>query len=499
MWEEQFQNLTENRNIKENLSALRSEIKDPAVKAAVKERVGEGAQLTALLTSEEPKVRKNAALLLGDLGISAAVPMLFSAYRKEETLFVRSAYLSAMGKLDATEYLEAFKERFTELSAVEPEESERKHIREELRELERIIAAAEGLPKHTFTGFEKPHELVLTAVRELRGAVLEEVRELSASVQRKTAEHPLGVLVYTKQLSPFLQLRTYRELLFPIPGVAKVPAQPKEAACVLAGSGLPELLRECHRETTPYYFRLELKSRMTLEEKTNFARKFAAQLEDLTGRQFVNSTSDYEVELRLVETKEGEFLPFLKLYTIPMKRFSYRKNAIAASIHPANAAAMMRLARPYLKENAQILDPFCGVGTMLIERDLCVPAREIYGIDVFGDAITMARENAALAGKRIQFIHRDYFDFKHTYEFDEIVTNMPVRGKKTKEEQDAFYASFFEKSRTILSREGILILYSNEQGFVKKQLRLNPDYKLLQEFCIRRKDQFYLYIIGIKR
>ena len=29
---------------------------------------------------------------------------------------------------------------------------------------------------------------------------------------------------------------------------------------------------------------------------------------------------------------------------------------------------IVALAEPYLKENAQILDPFCGVGTMLIER-----------------------------------------------------------------------------------------------------------------------------------
>jgi 23S rRNA G2069 N7-methylase RlmK/C1962 C5-methylase RlmI len=135
---------------------------------------------------------------------------------------------------------------------------------------------------------------------------------------------------------------------------------------------------------------------------------------------------------------------------------------------------------------------------MLIERDICVPAREKYGIDIFGDAIVMARENAALAGEQINFIHRDYFDFKHSYKFDEIITNMPMRGRKTREEQDAFYGEFFRKSRSILAEDGIIIMYSNEQGFIKKHLRLNPDYKLLQEFCMREKDQFYLFIIGVK-
>ncbi len=60
---------------------------------------------------------------------------------------------------------------------------------------------------------------------------------------------------------------------------------------------------------------------------------------------------------------------------------------------------LVALAEPYLKENAQILDPFCGVGTMLIERDIRVPAREKYGIDIFGEAIRGARENASYAGE----------------------------------------------------------------------------------------------------
>ena len=165
------------------------------------------------------------------------------------------------------------------------------------------------------------------------------------------------------------------------------------------------------------------------------------------------------------------------------------------SIHPANAALLVSLAKPYMKEYAQILDPCCGVGTMLIERDICVPAREKYGIDIFGDAIEMARENAALAGEKINFIHRDYFDFKHAYKFDEIITNMPVRGRKTKEEMDDFYAAFFEKSKEVLTDCGIIIMYSNEVGFVKKQLRLHKEYNLLQQFTIRKKTQDTLFII----
>jgi 23S rRNA G2445 N2-methylase RlmL len=499
MWKSIYEELTGHNNVKENLSALRSQIKEPKIKAEVKKALGDGDWLVALLASEEPKIRKNAALLIGDLELQAALSKLFFAYTNEETLFVKSAYLTAMGKLDAAEYLDVLKERQRKLCAAKPLENEKKHIREEMRELEKIITGLEGIKKHTFVGFTNPHELILTANKEQRQITAEEVQRLPAGIQRKMGQHPLGVLVYTKQITPFLKLRTYRELLFPIAGAKKLSLQPREAAGAIAASGLTDFLKECHKnQDGPFYFRLELKSKMDLAAKTAFAKKFAAELEDLTARGLVNSTKDYEIEIRLVETKEGNFLPFVKLYTIPMKRFAYRKNAISTSIHPANAAAVMAAARPYLKEEAQILDPFCGVGTMLIERDICVPAREKYGIDIFGDAIVMARENAALAGEQINFIHRDYFDFKHSYKFDEIITNMPMRGRKTREEQDAFYGEFFRKSRSILAEDGIIIMYSNEQGFIKKHLRLNPDYKLLQEFCMREKDQFYLFIIGVK-
>jgi len=283
--------------------------------------------------------------------------------------------------------------------------------------------------------------------------------------------------------------------LFPIHTNERIPAMPHRAAELLWHSDLYAFLTECHEGDAPFFFRLEVKS---AEPKTEFVKKLGASLEKKSDWKLANSTTDYEIEIRLIEAKDGSFVPFLKLYSMKMKRFAYRKNAIAMSIHPATAAMLMYLAKPYLKENAQILDPCCGVGTMLIERDILVPAREKYGIDIFGDAIDMARENAALAGEKINFIHRDYFDFKHDYKFDEIVTNMPVKGKKAKEDMDAFYARFFEKSKSLLAEDGIIIMYSNEVGFVKKQLRLQPCYRLIQEYTVRKKDSYCLFIIGMK-
>lgn len=212
----------------------------------------------------------------------------------------------------------------------------------------------------------------------------------------------------------------------------------------------------------------------------------------------LNSTDSYEAEIRILSSKEGQIRIFLKMNTIEMNRFAYRKEAIAASIHPSSAALLMHLAKPYLKEKAQILDPCCGVGTMLVERHMLLPARVIYGIDIFGEAVEKAKINCDAAGMHVNFIHKDYLDFEHDYRFDEIIANMPVRGKKTKEEQDRFYEHFFDKSADLLAPGGNMIIYSNEDGFIKKQLRLHENLRLKQEFVIHEKNHFVLYIIGLR-
>ena len=487
-----YNSLKLNENVRENLSKLRSQIKNEAEREQLLDLVEDGDILMDLLCHEDAKTRKNVALLLGDLEFNAAKKALISAYEKETTRFVKSAYLIALSKLPVKEYRDFFVAQRDALLGAEWAEEEQKHIAEELHELYGILLTIDGVQKHPFVGFDKPNEILLATNREQREVTLQEVAELSATIQRKAELHPLGVSVYTKEILPFTKLRSYRELLFPLCKGEVLPVLPREAAKALLDGGMLSLLQEGHNGDAPFYFRVEIKAPRPQME---YAKKLSTTLEQMSRFKLVNAAKDYEVELRLVQTKDETYIAFLKLKTIPMKRFLYRKNAISMSIHPAAAAMMMRLAKPYLKEQAQILDPCCGVGTMLIERDLCVPAREMYGIDIFGDAITGARENASLAGEKINFIHRDFFDFKHEYLFDEIITNMPVRGRKTKEEADLFYEQFFKKAKTLLTPDGKIIMYTNESGFVKKQLRLQSDLRLVQEFCIRKKEGFFLYII----
>ena len=485
--------LLEQQNIRTNLSALRQEIKDTTKKEELYEVVSQKENVfLAFLQNEDAKTRKNAALLLGDLAYQNALEDLYEAYVTEKTLFVKASYLQAIAELDAESKLPALKESLAQLVATEPEPENKKHIEEEIRALRKIIIQAEGITRHTPDIKGEKVKVILLTNRTQRETIRRTIDCGVASV------HPLGVMVETEDLERLMQLRTYREMVFPLELEGYLSENPVEAAKKMWESGIIELLNSVHKEDSAYYFRIECKSAMDLEKRSAFTRKLASELESLSKGQLINSTSDYEVEIRLIANKDGMFFPCVRLLTLKNQRFAYRKNAIAASIHPSTAALIVELAKDYLKESAQILDPFCGVGTMLIERNHKVPAREIYGIDIFGEAIAFARENTQAAGLRVNYIHRDFMDFKHEYLFDEIITNMPLRGTKTKQEMDAFYGAFFEKAKTHLTKDGVIIMYTNEIGFVKKQLRLHKEFSLLQETCLQPKNDFYLLIMGYK-
>lgn len=496
-----YEELIEKKNVRENLSQIRKECKDASDCKEWKTVFGDGAVLVSCLEEEDPKIRKNAALLLGDLSIKEAIEPLLRAYETEEVLFVKSFYLAALSKLPVSQYLDTFKSYYQKVTAIQPEENEKKHIGEEIRQLQKIVTDIEGVKKHKFTGFQQKHDILLLTNREQKEATVQEISKSAGSFLRdsKIKTHPLGVLVTTDDVVTVKKLRTYREMLFPLCKGQFVSSNPQKAAEQIANAGLVSFLEEMHQGEAPFYFRVDVKSRMPLDKRSAFAKKFSMELERLTERNVINSTSDYEVEIRLIENREGDFFAALKCYTITMKRFAYRKNTIAASMHPSTAAMLMQLAAPYLKEDAQILDPFCGVGTILVERNQIKKARENYGIDVFGEAIEGARENTKLAGFDINYIHRDFFDFKHDYLFDEILTDMPLRGKKTKEEMDLFYQKFFEKAKEHLAKDGMIFMYTNEAGFVMKQIRLHSEYRLVQDFVIQKKEDFHFYIIKLKR
>ena len=203
---------------------------------------------------------------------------------------------------------------------------------------------------------------------------------------------------------------------------------------IIAASKLRTMLQQLLDGEAPYRFRIDWKG--LPEEHKPASKAIGYALEEASKGAFQNVPSDYEVEIQFQIRKDGTLAPFFRLPKMEVERFAYRKEAIAMSTAPYAAATIVALTKQYMKRDAQIIDPFCGVGTLLVERNRRVKAREIYGVDIYGDGIRSARVNAEAAGVQVNFINRDYFDFQHDYLFDEVITEFPDLFSKEPEEKE---------------------------------------------------------------
>ena len=502
--------ILENENVRQNLSKLRELVKEQKNKEECKKLAGENQLvLEKLLESEDAKTRKNAALLVGNLALTSMQMNLWRAYEKEETLFVKSSYLTALQSMDMTAFLKPIKARLQMLTAMEVEETNRKHIREEIQELHKLLISIEGIKKHKFTGWQKSSEIILLANRRHLETVFMEIKQLPDVVTADARLMNAGIRLKTAALDQLMEVRTWQEMLFLVPGMKTCEKDPAKAAEVIATSKLIEFLEERHKELAPFYFRVEVKiqtgsanaknreqqEKQTLEEKQKFVKKMVASLEEKSQGKLINNTSDYEIELRLVENKDGKFNVMVKLYTMEDYRFDYRREVVSSSIRPVNAALLVQLAKEYMIEEARVLDPFCGVGTMLVERQKKIPADTSYGLDIFEEAIEKARKNTEEAGQLIHYVNRDCFTFTHEYLFDEIFTNMPfAQGRKTPLEIYEIYDKFLETARKLVRRGGVLILYSHDKAYVEK-LSYKHGYEILKKVQINVKEDTWLYVL----
>jgi len=491
MIEDILQAIKVGKDQRQNIAQLKIQIKEKNLTDSYFEQ-SDLTMFMELLKSDDAKIRKNAALLLGELQVQEALPSLLNAYEQEQQLFVLSSYVTAMGKLDCRSVLLPLKEKYHALLKESFAEDEKKHRNAEMHALSELLLSYEEHKRHKFKELDKQYRLLL-----VMEPVFAELTQFQIkNVQSKVS--PFGLWVLTDEIRQILEIRTYREILFELPIKQQGLKTSDEIAKAVMQTGLPDFLYGVHEGTGAFTFRVDVKGKMDLDKKSVLARKTAEAMEELSNHRLINSTSNYEFEVRLLQKKDETFYPFIKLYTIPQKRFSYRKNAISTSLNPAKAAAIVATVKPYLREKSQIIDPFCGVGTLLIERAMYMETSDMYGVDSYGDAILKARENTALANLDINYINRDYFAFTHEYLFDEIITEMPLRGRKTKEEMDQFYASFFKKSKEILKQSGVMIVYSNEMNLIKKQMRIQSELQLKKEICVQEKDGYYIFIIGFK-
>jgi len=445
-----------------------------------------------LLEHEDAKVRKNAVKLLGRVGDSTLLDILFQHYQAEETQFLKSDYLTALAGFEYEVYLPELKERWEILEARE----RTKHSAEEIKQLQKLIWKAEPPKHHKFCGETMENRVLLIVPRGHEDTVLKQAESIP---QTKGRVMTGGCLVTTKKLENVRDIRTYQALLFDF-YPALIPASDgKIIGKQILEKGLISYIRERHVEKHPFLFRVDVRGTKDIAAKNQLAKALSAYLEENSDGMLINEPSFYEVEIRVILAGTKGSRVFLKLTSMPDKRFSYRKYATSTSMQPSKAALMMYYMKPYFRPEANILDGFCGTATLLIERALAAPYKSIYGLDISEQAIQAAWENSRRAGLDIHLIHRNLNDFKHEYKFDEILTDMPrptnFRGKDSTE---YCYELLFTRGRELLAPQGVMAVYSEDGKLMERKLAEHPWLKRIQRIPMAKDGTSWLYILQNK-
>ncbi|MBQ7059654.1 MAG: methyltransferase domain-containing protein [Firmicutes bacterium] len=531
------------RNIAQALSLLVPLVRKKAPREQILREAKETFWLT-LLDSPEAKVRKNTARVIGELYTASSSPALARKLREllseEQVQMIRPSYILAIGSMGFANLLDDYKV---------PEDTLEKHAAEEKEALRKARlgagrskaaqcvteSGASGFALRSgasrFSDFPADRDLILVT------ALGERKRKIPREKVTASKEHSVRQLLQRD--------RTWLEVLVPLSGPEEI---------------LP-LCQACLKGEAPYRYRIELKTQTSgnHEGRGYKIRRLIEEIETLAGPSLINDPSSYEVEVRVLlgkasedrlsahdtnpsETYSTDVSWFLKFSCAPDERFDYRKEAIPASIHPANAAMIMRLAAPYLRDKEdpadasrrlasprRILDPCCGSGTLLIERAKASTSGpvELVGLDIESRAIRAAKKNLAAAFQKPEDIvwslpeqskdQADEAGFLTEWKilqtdlktwklpekdrpFDEIYANLPFGlrvGDHTKNE--ALYEALVRNLTKWLAPGGIAALYTMEGRLLEKELEKASGLKVLKHFRLSAGGLTpRLYIIGKK-
>ena len=492
MLESLIRNLQDGNDIRATLIKVRDLLKDDAELIAFKRYLNNSEFkmcFMGFLSDDDPKVRRATANILALIGDEDALEPIFDAYDKEKTLYIRENLLEAIAAFKYGKLSDRLSDKLKELLAGSYAEDEEVHVLSEIRKLYEMLLSRNKIKAHAFTGLPGTTEILLTTKRGLEEYTLQGVHGMP-----KKKVHG-GVMVKTSDYESIYKVRTFEEAFIYL-GEAEGIASVHGMAEFVANSGAIKFLNASLKGGKPYFYRVDIDSRLTDNDKSRYIKSLTKDIQKLTTNALINVPSNYEIEFNIRAAGDKVKL-YLKLCMVSDDRFKYRKEYISQSIKPCMAATIVEMARPYLKKDARILDPFCGVGTMLLERRLAVSTSSAYGVDFFGEAIDKARSNSELIGPDIHYVQRNFEDFTHEYKFDEMITDMPVKSDKMGiNEIRNVYGCLFKKGTELLRSNSVMIIYGNEHNEIKKNLRIYQDqYRLERDFVIDERADSHLYII----
>jgi len=419
----------------------------PALKALAdiaKKKLGKDAlmplvirDVDALITIDDDKTRKSAYKLIGLCAPDVCADKLFEALKHEKTRFLRPSIILALGNTKTPE-------RYLKNYVVE--QGEPKHMQAEHDARKKALGKA-AVPQKTPMKLLLPKWCTLTSIKP---------RALKAELNAKGVLYRLSHLkdAFEVPTVHVKKLRCFEDALFDIGEIINYQAIAK-ALDAIGCKG--------------HFYRIEARAL----RPENRREAIASISKGLAPYGYIDNPSAYMFELRPI--KKNIYAKFSD------NRFDYRQASIAASINPVTAASIMRLCEPYMCENAYVLDPFCGSGTMLIERAFIKPAESLVGVDISAQAIKAACANRRASGLRIALIHTDILAFGGA-QYDEVIANMPFGIRVSGHTSNLkLYSAFADKMLALLKDGGYAFLLTQEKKLLREEIGKRSGLCLIRE------------------
>jgi tRNA (guanine6-N2)-methyltransferase len=181
--------------------------------------------------------------------------------------------------------------------------------------------------------------------------------------------------------------------------------------------------------------------------------------------RLVADNSNLEFWLQLVG---NEAVLGLRLTDHTMRHRTYKTANRPASLRPTIARAVVQLTR--IQDDDLFLDPFCGAGTLLVERALAGRHKMLHGGDTEEEAVAATLENFGKKHKPHNIQHWNARKLPLPDQSINKVATNPPWGRQIGSTSDirALYQSAFSEIDRVLQTGGIVSVLTSEWDLLKR-------------------------------
>lgn len=424
--------------------------------------------LNTLITSEDAKTRKNTYITIGNSQNEKLKPFLISAIKTETTFFAIPSLILALGNFKNS--LEIINEFKSNLNLDDCPEKIKTEI--ELTFFKAIDKQSEH-NELSFKGFNKNLNFLLTTQKNLKECLR---TEIGNNLSQKEIDE--GIIVSTPDINSIFKFRCFYKCLIFNENLYKINKNYQEIS-----KNLINLIKNIDFLSIFDNFS-KINYRISSNVKNNEISKFIYSTISENFSYMQNSPSKYDIEIILEEVNDKLSI-FINPTFYKDTRFNYRIEDLPASINPVTSAIVNKFTTKYIKNPANVLDPFCGTSTMLIEHSFINRNATLYGVDISKFATEKSFKNANSLNIKLNLTHSDILKFNSDIKFDLIVSNLPFGTRVGNHKNNlALYENFVKLLPQFLSKNSYAFLYSTEVKLLTKLITANKNLTLIKKHTL---------------